>query len=216
MCKGGYWVKNILLACLHYQASFVVSIYLSVLFHVPARVPLDGFPWNLVLGTFMKYCMKKGSWTHLKWCWGRMLKIKLTDRIKNDEVFQRAKEERLLLNIKKRRHLWIGRTIRQNEFVVNILEEAITGKRAVGRPRLQYLKQVARNTSWQLYSNEKNGLQQFQLESCQPIKRLKDKKKMKNCREPNLVNVGQKYRTLCVETKYTLFNVFMLLTVTCT
>jgi len=76
-----------------------------------------------------------------------MLKIKLTDRIKNDEVFQRAKEERLLLNIKKRRHLWIGRTIRQNEFVVNILEEAITGKRAVGRPRLQYLKQVARNTS---------------------------------------------------------------------
>jgi len=48
----------------------------------------------------------------------------------------------------------------------------------VGRPILQYLKQVARNTrSRQLYSNEKNGLQQFQMESCQPIKRLKDKKK---------------------------------------
>jgi len=29
------------------------------------------------------------------WCWTRMLKIKLTDRITNDEVFQRAKEERL-------------------------------------------------------------------------------------------------------------------------
>jgi hypothetical protein len=28
-----------------------------------------------------------------------------------------------------------------------------------------------------LYSNEKKGLQQFQMESCQPIKRLKDKKK---------------------------------------
>jgi hypothetical protein len=27
-----------------------------------------------------------------------------------------------------------------------------------------------------LYSNEKNGLQQIQMESCQPIKRLKDKK----------------------------------------
>ena len=27
------------------------------------------------------------------------------------------------------------------------------------------------------YSNEKNGLQQFQMESCQPIKRFKDKNK---------------------------------------
>ena len=33
------------------------------------------------------------------WCWRRLLKIKWTDRIMNDEVFQRAKEERLLLNI---------------------------------------------------------------------------------------------------------------------
>ena len=33
------------------------------------------------------------------WCWRRMLKIKLTDRITNDEVFQRAKEGRLLLKI---------------------------------------------------------------------------------------------------------------------
>ena len=33
------------------------------------------------------------------WRWRRMLKIKWTDRITNDEVFQRAKEERLLLKI---------------------------------------------------------------------------------------------------------------------
>jgi hypothetical protein len=30
------------------------------------------------------------------WCWRRMLKIKWTDIITNDEVFQRAKGERLL------------------------------------------------------------------------------------------------------------------------
>ena len=49
----------------------------------------------------------------------------------NDEVFQRAKEERLLLNIlNSRRHSWIGHTIRHNEFVVNILEGAISGKKA--------------------------------------------------------------------------------------
>ena len=74
------------------------------------------------------------------WPSRRMSKIKWTDRITNDEVFRRAKEEGLLLKIlKNRRHSWIGHTIRHNEFVVNILEGAISGKKAVGRPRLTYL-----------------------------------------------------------------------------
>jgi hypothetical protein len=48
----------------------------------------------------------------------------------NDEVSQRAKEERLLLKILKYRCLsWIGHAIRHNEFVVNTLEGAITRKR---------------------------------------------------------------------------------------
>ena len=50
-----------------------------------------------------------------------MSKIKWIDRIKNDEVFQRVKEEILLLKIlKNRRHSWMEHTIRHNEFVVNI------------------------------------------------------------------------------------------------
>jgi hypothetical protein len=75
------------------------------------------------------------------WCWRRMLKIKWTGRITNDEVFQRAKEERLLLNFfKNRQYSWIWHIIRHDEFAVNILEGAISGKKGVGRPRLQYLK----------------------------------------------------------------------------
>jgi hypothetical protein len=35
------------------------------------------------------------------WCWRRMLKIKRTNKI-NDEVFQRAREERLCLKILKK------------------------------------------------------------------------------------------------------------------
>ena len=59
-----------------------------------------------------------------------MLKIKWIDRITKDEVFQMAKGERLLLEISKnRRHSWIGHIIRHNEFVVNILERAISGKK---------------------------------------------------------------------------------------
>ena len=81
-----------------------------------------------------------------------MLKIKWTDRIKNDEVFQRAKEERLLLKIlKNKHHSWIGHRIGHNEFVVDVLDGAIPGKKAVGKPRLQYLKQVARSTGADSY-----------------------------------------------------------------
>jgi len=64
------------------------------------------------------------------WSWRGMLKIKWTDRITNGEVLQRVKEERLLLKIlQNRRHSWIGHTIRHNEFVVNILEGAISRKK---------------------------------------------------------------------------------------
>ena len=36
------------------------------------------------------------------WRWRRVLKIKWTDRIRNDEFFKRTKEERLALKIKKK------------------------------------------------------------------------------------------------------------------
>jgi len=63
-----------------------------------------------------------------------MLKIKRTDRITNDEVFGTKKEERLLLKIFKNKcHPLIGHTIRQNEFVVHIIEGAIFGKKGCGK-----------------------------------------------------------------------------------
>ena len=49
-----------------------------------------------------------------------------------EDYFQKFKQNR--------RPPWIGHTVRQNEFAVNILEGAIFGKKAVGRPGLQYLK----------------------------------------------------------------------------
>ena len=76
-----------------------------------------------------------------------MLKIKWTDRITNGEVFQKAKEKNDFKILQNIRHSWIGHTIRHNDFIVNILEGAIFGKKAVDRPRLQYLMQVATNTA---------------------------------------------------------------------
>ena len=105
-----------------------------------------------------------------------MLQIKWTDRITNDEVFQRAKEEKLLLKIlKNRRHSWMGHIIRHNEFAVNILEGAISGKKAVGRPRLQYLKQVARNTGADSYTAMKRMA--CNNSRWKAANQLKDKKK---------------------------------------
>jgi len=108
--------------------------------------------WNVALYGLEAWTVEKNEERVVNafetWSWRRMLKIKWTDRITFDEVFQRAKEERLLLKISKnRRHPWIGHTFRHNEFVVNILEGARSGKKAVVRPGLQYLKQVARNTT---------------------------------------------------------------------
>ena len=80
------------------------------------------------------------------------------------EVFQRAKEEMLLLKIfkKNRRQSWIGHTVGHKEFVVNILEGAIFGQNAVGRPGLQYLKQVARNTAADSY----RAMERMAYDSC--------------------------------------------------
>ena len=95
----------------------------------------------------------------------------------NDEVFQRVKEERLLLKIlKNRHHSWIGHTVRHNEFVVNIPEGAISEKKGRGNTLTTILKiSRQKHGSLQLHSQEKNGLQQFQMESCQPFKSMKDK-----------------------------------------
>jgi len=64
----------------------------------------------------------------------------------------RKKKDYFQIFYKNRRHSWIGHAIRHNEFVVNILEGPIFGKKAVGRPGLHYLKQVSRNTAADSYT----------------------------------------------------------------
>ena len=63
-----------------------------------------------------------------------MLKIRWADKITKDEVFHRAKEEWLLLKtLKNRHHSWMWHINSYNEIVVNILERAISGEKAVRR-----------------------------------------------------------------------------------
>jgi len=58
---------------------------------------------------------------------------------------------------------------------VNILKGAISGKKGRGKTSTTILKANRQeHRSGQLYNNEKNGVQQIQMESCQPIKGLKE------------------------------------------
>jgi hypothetical protein len=49
------------------------------------------------------------------WCWRRMEKISWTDRVKNEKVLHRVKEERNILDtIKRRKVNWIGYVFSRN------------------------------------------------------------------------------------------------------
>jgi hypothetical protein len=72
-----------------------------------------------------------------------MLKIKWTDKIRNEGVYRRIDEEQTLWNnTEKRRTRWICHTLRRNGFVKNITEGKIEGKVPRGRPKDEYMGQI--------------------------------------------------------------------------
>jgi hypothetical protein len=78
------------------------------------------------------------------WCWRRMEKISWTDRVRNEEVLHRVKEERNILHkIKRRKANWIGHILRRNCLLKHViegkLEERIKMMGRRGRRRKQLL-----------------------------------------------------------------------------
>jgi hypothetical protein len=86
------------------------------------------------------------------WCWRRMEKISLTDRVRNEEVLHRVKEERNILHtIQRRKANCIGHILRRNcllKYVIEGLLEGMiemTGRRGRRRKQLlEYLKEKRR------------------------------------------------------------------------
>jgi hypothetical protein len=61
-------------------------------------------------------------------CWRRMEKISWTDRVKNEEVLLRAKEQRNILHeIRTRKANWIGHILRRNCLLQRVIEGKIQG-----------------------------------------------------------------------------------------
>jgi hypothetical protein len=59
-------------------------------------------------------------------CWRRTEKISWTDRVRNEEVVHRIKEERNILHaVKGRKDNWIGHILRRNCLVNHFIEVKI-------------------------------------------------------------------------------------------
>ena len=62
------------------------------------------------------------------WCWRRTEKISWTDRVRNEEVLLRVKEQRNTLHeISKRKANWIGHILRGNCLLQRVIEGKIKG-----------------------------------------------------------------------------------------
>jgi hypothetical protein len=71
-------------------------------------------------------------------------KVSWTDRVRNEEVLHRAKEERNIVHtIKRRKAKWIGHILRRNCLLKHVIEEKLEGRIEMtgrrGRRRKQLL-----------------------------------------------------------------------------
>jgi hypothetical protein len=74
------------------------------------------------------------------WCWRRMLKIKLTEKVKNEEVYRIVGDERNRWSvISQGRTRCVGHVVGHKNYVGSIMEGKIEGKFPRGRPRDKYL-----------------------------------------------------------------------------
>jgi hypothetical protein len=116
--------------------------------------------WNIALSGAETWTLGKVDQKYLEsfemWCWRRVEKISWTDRVRNEEVLHRVKEQRNIVHtIKRRKANWIGHILRRNCLLKHViggkLERRIemTGRR--GRRRKQLLddlKEKRRYWKW--------------------------------------------------------------------
>jgi hypothetical protein len=77
------------------------------------------------------------------WCWRRMEKVSWTDRVNNEAVLHRVKEEMNILHtVRRRKANWIGHKLRRNCLLSHIIEGKIIGTRKRGCRRKQLLDEL--------------------------------------------------------------------------
>jgi len=96
--------------------------------------------WNIALYGAETWTFRAVDQKHLEsfemWCWRRMEKISWTDRVRNEEVLLKVKEQRNILHeIRKRKANWIGYILRRNCLLQRVIEGKIKGEIEVIRRR---------------------------------------------------------------------------------
>jgi hypothetical protein len=77
------------------------------------------------------------------WCWRRMEKISWTDRVRNEELLHRVKEERNILHtIKRRKANWTGDILRRNCLLKHMIEVKLEGRIEMTGRRKRRRKQL--------------------------------------------------------------------------
>lgn len=83
------------------------------------------------------------------WVWRKMEKISWVDKVKNDEVLRRVKEDRVLLKkIINRKANWLGHIMRGKGIMNTVLEGTVEGERRRGRKRLKAIDEVKEGESY--------------------------------------------------------------------
>jgi hypothetical protein len=109
------------------------------------------------------WTLRKGDQEYLEsfemQCWRRMEKISWIDRVRNEEVLHRVKEEMNILHtIQRRKANWIGHILRRNCLLKHVVEGKIEGRIEVtgnrGRRRKQLLDDLKETTSYWKLSEE--------------------------------------------------------------
>jgi hypothetical protein len=119
--------------------------------------------WSVALYGAETETVWAGDQKHMEsfkmWCWRRLENISWTDRVRNEEILLRVKEQRNMLHeISKRKANWIGRILRRNCLLRQGIEGKIkvrielTGRR--GRRRRTFLDDLKERRG---YSHLKDG-----------------------------------------------------------
>ena len=83
--------------------------------------------------------MSKNNWKHFEmWVWRRMERVKWTAKIKYSVVLERVGEERILLELMRKRN-WMDHWLRRNCLLTDALEGMINGKKVRGRRLYQMI-----------------------------------------------------------------------------
>lgn len=86
------------------------------------------------------------------WCYRRMMKIKWTDMIRNEEVLTMVGEQKSLWKtLVRRRDRLVGHVLRHPSLVSLVMEGLVEGKNGRGRQRLQYATQIVEDVGCKKY-----------------------------------------------------------------